>query len=139
MIRIRIPQDEFSASVQDVSGLEHRGAVYKFYNAESELVYIGKTSDLANRIKIHASGKGKSNSTRDIYHNFARVCGFYEDDAVCRDIYETHMINFMKPSLNVDKVWTYESERYDPKYLSKDAIEERESMLKAIEKLDVGL
>lgn len=114
--RLKIPQD--------ISGL------YLFYNQEYELMYIGKSENLKQRINLHLTG---NTNTKSIYHNFKHIRYAEVADPVDREIYETYYINLWKPKLNQEKTLTYRTKFYDKKYNS--MAEEREKHEKKLEEL----
>ena len=87
--------------------------IYFMYNENKELMYIGKTIHLNSRVTDHLAGR---THTSDICHNFNYIKYIEIDNEVLLDDYETYFINSYKPKLNVSKVQTYHSERYNPKY-----------------------
>ena len=87
--------------------------IYFMYNENKELMYIGKTIHLNSRVADHLAGR---THTSDICHNFNYIKYIEIDNELLLDDYETYFINSYKPKLNVSKVQTYHSERYNPKY-----------------------
>lgn len=130
MIRITIPKDSFDCAIQDTSELQEYGGLYKFYDAQGTLLYIGKTGNVRSRIRSHCQLKGH---TRDVAQHFAYVSGFYEIDDVLRDIYETWMINRLWPPLNVDKVYSYRTSRFDAEYQSPEALQKEQEMHRKVD------
>ena len=78
-------------------------------------------------------------STSDIKHNFSYIKCFYCDCPVERDIYETYLINLLKPALNVNKVYTYKTDRWDEKYMSAEALRKQKQLQKRIDDLYFSL
>lgn len=114
-IHIEIPKDNIYVEKQNISIIPKGvSGIYKFYNENNQLVYLGKAKALRQRIGLHLSGK--DSTTGDIYRNFKFVACIYVEDPVHRDIYETYMINSLQPLLNWGKVYTYESKKYNPTY-----------------------
>lgn len=89
--------------------------IYFLYDDEKVLMYVGQTSALRERVQSHLKPKSY-NVLKDLIHNFKYVSYFICENPVERDIYETYLINKMKPKLNIEKVLTYKSERYSKKY-----------------------
>ncbi|MFC5732162.1 GIY-YIG nuclease family protein [Cytobacillus gottheilii] len=115
MINITIPNVDLSFSVSGIYNIPNNMAgLYLFYNDENVLMYVGQTRDLRTRIKLHLNPKTKTSS--GIYHNFKWVEVIFEEDDLSRELYETYMINTLKPLLNFDKVITYKTSRYDNSY-----------------------
>lgn len=74
-----------------------------FYNAQDELLFVGKARKLRPRIKKHFEDtvsvmKNHRNEVTKI-----EVCVI--EDPVEREIYETYIINEFKAKYNVDKVF----------------------------------
>lgn len=53
---------EFDASAF-VDGLSHRPGVYRMYDAEGDIIYVGKARDLKKRVATYFSGKAKDAKT----------------------------------------------------------------------------
>jgi excinuclease UvrABC nuclease subunit len=91
------------------------GGIYFFYNSDYELMYLGKASNIKTRISNHMSNSRLS-ATRYTKHNFSFYKFAKVSCPVDRDIYETYFINKLKPKLNVDRVFLYETDYYTEKY-----------------------
>ena len=98
-------------------------------------MYIGKAACLRQRIRQHMSINSESH---DVNHNFHIVRCIYVDEPYQREMYETFLINTMKPPLNWDKVFTYKSQRYNEKFRDPDIVKqekiEKEIMMKELSK-----
>lgn len=114
MISIVIPDIDVSFPISDIpTNLRGKSGIYLFYSESGELMYIGKTTDLLNRLRIHfSSDKG----TENIRHNFKHVECLFVADPLEMELYETYMINTLKPLLNRQKVLTYLTSYYDVEY-----------------------
>lgn len=77
----------------DTSGL------YLIYNKHSELVYIGKSSDLRKRL-LYSHFNGKDLATRDYYKGFTKVELYYINNKMDLDMLEIYMINQRMPKIN---------------------------------------
>jgi len=151
MIKIEIPRTErFYRDQADL--LLAKGGVYFFHNNDfNELLYIGKTCNVKQRVKIHLTDtrffvnqRGeKHGSTSDIQHNFKWIEVFYVDCPVERDIYETYLINTLRPSLNVNKVYLYKSSRQMDRYKTEKQILyeklKQEKFEKAMESIELNI
>lgn len=102
-------------TTNNVNSIGKTGGIYLFYGSDGELLYLGKAGDLRTRVVQHLNGKS---NTVDICKFFDSVGVIYIDDRVYRDVLETMLINLWKPKLNVDKAWTYDTEKWE--YLSND-------------------
>lgn len=100
-------------SKTELEKIPNTTGIYFIYNENKELMYIGKTIHLNSRITDHLTGR---TNTNDICHNFNYIKYIEIDNNDLLGLYETYFINSYKPKLNVSKVQTYHSERYDPKY-----------------------
>lgn len=131
LILINQPDIDFTFNCQDYKNyltyIKNKSGLYLIYNKEDELLYIGKAKNLYSRIISHLNG---SSNLKDIYHNFYKVKMIFVNDPLYRELYETYMINTLKPLLNVEKVITYRSMRYEENY---NPIVERQNKLMQIE------
>lgn len=98
---------------EELNKIPNTSGVYFIYNKNKELLYVGESVNLNIRIKEHFSGR---TNTWDIYHNFKYIKYIEIVDITLLSIYETYYINLYKPKLNLSKVFSYKSERYNPKY-----------------------
>ena len=136
---MQIPKSEFMIDIR-VNGyekqLEKNQGIYMIYNDEDILLYVGKSKDIRNRIKIHMN-KADSNPLRGYNHNFHYVTGFYVKSYLDLSLYEMYIINTLKPKLNIDNVFTYKTERYLDKLKSSTAVRlERERELEEQKMID---
>lgn len=101
-------------NIQDVECKS--GGIYFIYGEERNLLYIGKSSNISNRIKQHMNGYSEIDySVKDMYKyvEYTKLkC------PVDREIYETYYINKLSPPLNRSKVYLYKSQYY--KYAKKE-------------------
>ena len=114
MINITVPKDDFLYRIEGAkwNTVGKRSCIYKFYNSDNVLLYVGKTKSLQERMIMHL-GNAKHNQLRAFKHNFSYVSGFYTEGDFDNSLYEIYLINTLKPKLNHALVYTYESERYD--------------------------
>lgn len=105
--------NESYISKTELEKIPNTTGIYFMYNENKELMYIGKTIHLNSRVADHLA---RRTHTSDICHNFNYIKYIEIDNEVLLDDYETYFINSYKPKLNVSKVQTYHSERYNPKY-----------------------
>ena len=144
-IKITIPRKKLFY-IYSVEALPTRGGIYMFYNEDQgELLYIGKASNLRQRVKMHlrdtSMGPNRFGGTGDVKHNFRWIETFCVDCPMERDIYETYLINTLKPFLNVGKVYSYKTSRYIDKYKSEEYLkfqeEEEERRIKVFPMLEL--
>ena len=125
MIKVTIPRIKHMFIDDVQTKLPKRGGVYLLYGTgHKELLYIGKAQNLRGRVKGHLTTNKQMEGIR---HNFKWVDYFCVRCPVERDMYETYLINKLKPSLNVDKVYTYITNRWLDKYKSEEQ-KEKERM-----------
>ncbi len=117
MIKIDIPKDDIWIPIEKFYYIPPDvGGIYRIYDKSDKLLYIGKSKKIQYRIRQHL--RGLNSGTEDVKHHFFIVKCFYVECPMEIDIYETYLINTLKPPLNIDKVYTYESSRNDPEYLN---------------------
>lgn len=117
-IKIEIPQMIFSFKKDELHNIPNRSGIYIIFGCNDDVLYVGKAKELRGRVKGHFAG---TTSLKDVAHNFDEVSGFFCDDETERDIYETYIINILKPKLNVEKTYTYKTSRFDDVFLSEKA------------------
>ncbi|NEU26679.1 nucleotide excision repair endonuclease [Paenibacillus polymyxa] len=116
MINITIPTPNITITKQANPELSHiygftdfhliprdKAGIFMFYNAQEELLFVGKARKLRPRIKKHFEDNV---SPIKAYRNevaIIEVC--IVEDAVDREIYETYIINSQKAKYNVEKVY----------------------------------
>lgn len=95
-----IPELDFPAASKNYNEIKdipfYTGGIYFIYNEYGNLVYIGKSANLRNRLYSHFKIHKEYESFR-----FIQI-----DDEFDREIYETYYINKFKPSNNKDKKYT---------------------------------
>jgi hypothetical protein len=114
--KIAIPRSNVVISTTKdivINTIEKEPGVYLFYNNMDQIMYIGKASNMRNRIMSHILG---NSNTADVCHNFSKVECIYVDDPTDRDIYETYLINTLQPPLNIEKVFSFKSQRFSDEY-----------------------
>lgn len=114
MINIDVPNNDIEyLEITSYLSIPKRPGIYYIYNSQYELMYLGKANNLKQRVGQHFRG---CEGTSQIKHNFNFVSCVYVDCPVDREIYETYQINKLKPPLNWEKIYTYQSEKFSPKY-----------------------
>jgi predicted GIY-YIG superfamily endonuclease len=108
MIKIEPPHKTETVFVEKFGGIRKNfGGVYVFKDRFDNVLYVGKTRRFKKRLSEHLRGHGRSKIfsqhifTADLY----ALAEEYE-----REIYETYMIDRLKPKYNVDKVYRKEDE-----------------------------
>jgi len=116
LIQITIPTPEVSITKQTNPELSHiygftdfiliprdKGGIFTFYNANDELLFVGKARKLRPRIKKHF--EDSVSPIKDHREEVARIDVCVVEDAVEREIYETYILNKLQAKYNVDKVF----------------------------------
>lgn len=99
--------------IEDIK--EQGGGIYFIYNQQKELMYIGQTVNIQQRLMQHT---GNWTSKIDIQHNF-----YYADYILIKSkkermLAELRLINMLQPKLNIAGVSTYTTQYYSSKYNS---------------------
>ncbi|WP_433958269.1 nucleotide excision repair endonuclease [Cytobacillus horneckiae] len=80
-----------------------KGGIILFFDANEDLLFIGKARKLRQRVKKHFEDNvSPIKAHRDEVHKIAAI---FVDDAMEREIYETYIINTLEAKYNVDKVF----------------------------------
>ncbi|WP_044639744.1 GIY-YIG nuclease family protein [Risungbinella massiliensis] len=110
MFKIDIPEDDFSYSIHDHLWIKrNKPGIYRFYDRKGTLLYVGKSSNIHNRIKEHLNvNKPVYNPLFFVKHNFYEVKGFFEPNKTLRTIYEEYLIYTLQPACNRRQI-QYES------------------------------
>jgi len=131
MITITIPNFDIELPVDEVNNIpKNKAGIYLFYGANNDLLYIGKTKLLRQRIRQHLLSNDIN--TELLRHHFVFVRCIYVDDSLERDIYETYMVNTLRPLFNIDKVLVDKRNKkdlrkyYEPEVLAEIEKEEAE-------------
>ncbi|MFK4302100.1 excinuclease UvrABC nuclease subunit [Paenibacillus sp. RC254] len=116
MINITIPTPDITITKQANPELSHiygftdfhliprdKSGIFMFYNAQEELLFVGKARKLRQRIKKHFEDTVSPIKANRNEVAIIEVC--IVEDAVEREIYETYIINLQKAKYNVEKVF----------------------------------
>lgn len=80
-----------------------KGGIILFFNANDELMFVGKARKLRPRVKRHFEDTvSPIKMHRDEVYKIAVIV---VEDAMEREIYETYIINHLKAKYNIDKVF----------------------------------
>lgn len=99
-LKVEIPDNELEVSIDDYKTVEKKSGVYKIYNQDGKLMYIGQSENLRRRLYEHFNGKRKG-------YFIEKVCFFYvecENQFIAQsylDMYETYLIRKLRPKYNV--------------------------------------
>ena len=80
-----------------------KGGIILFFNADDELLFVGKARKLRPRVKRHFEDQVSPIKLHRHEVNKIAVCVI--EDAMEREIYETYIINTQKAKYNIDKVF----------------------------------
>lgn len=80
-----------------------KGGIFMFYNANEQLLFVGKARKLRPRIKKHFENKVSAIKMHRDEVTKIDVCLI--EDPVQREIYETYIINELQAKYNIDKVF----------------------------------
>jgi excinuclease UvrABC nuclease subunit len=122
MIKIEIPNpdivvtkkkqlgEQVEAPISSVYGFtdynkipRDKGGIILFFNADDDLMFVGKARKLRPRVKKHFEDTVSTIKTHrdEVY----RIAVLVVEDPMEREIYETYIINMLKAKYNVDKVF----------------------------------
>lgn len=79
---------------------KYEKGIYVFTNIKTEIVYIGKATDLRSRVNAHVSGV---TNTKDVHHDFSNVTLLYLESSVydsAIDFIEKDIIQIFNPKYN---------------------------------------
>ncbi|WP_174731346.1 nucleotide excision repair endonuclease [Mesobacillus harenae] len=80
-----------------------KGGIIMMFNADDELLFVGKARKLRPRVKKHFEDTvSPIKAHRDEVY---KIAVFTVEEAADREIYETYIINTLKAKYNVDKVF----------------------------------
>lgn len=80
-----------------------RPGIYVLYDKDNQVLYVGKSNSLRNRVKQHFYGH--NNSRTNVYANkYESVSLIFCDELTLLDELETRVIQRLRPLLNIDKV-----------------------------------
>ncbi len=80
-----------------------KGGIILFFNANDDLMFVGKARKLRPRVKKHFEDQvSPIKKHRDEVYKIAVIT---VEDAMEREIYETYIINTLQAKYNIDKVF----------------------------------
>lgn len=116
MIKITIPKPDLMIFKKDdpeasnVYGFtdfhqitREKGGIFMFYNADNELLFLGKARKIRQRIKKHF--EDTVSVMKNHRNEVTKIEVYIVDDPMEREIYETYAVNTLKAKYNVDKVF----------------------------------
>jgi hypothetical protein len=127
---------EFKASkIRNAVFTDGKHGVYVFYGDNNEALYVGKSKNVYRRLKEHMHHDSKSRLRKEA----VKIRVYLENNPFHVDIYETFLINELKPRYNYDKSYhddfqTETAERCsEVELLIRDLTEERDEILVEID------
>lgn len=101
---LNIDEQPFN-NVDEIRNISEKCGIYMFYDKDYNLLYVGKTSNLKNRINQHIIKN--SDNTKSISSEFFYYKSFEVEDNLTAGILELYYINVLKPKYNQISVFTY--------------------------------
>ncbi|OCA81611.1 nucleotide excision repair endonuclease [Bacillus sp. FJAT-27225] len=80
-----------------------KGGIILFYDANDDLMFVGKARKLRPRVKRHF--EDNVSPIKDHRDEVKKIAVLVVDDPMDREIYETYAINTLKAKYNIDKVF----------------------------------
>jgi excinuclease UvrABC nuclease subunit len=118
---ITITPPEFSDICEktNLDILKGKSGIYILVDKDGKNLYVGKSIDLHIRMYKHIKSR-----TTSLFKRFVYGFKYFEvDNPVDLEIYETYLINELKPPFNSSKVYVYNSNYLMHKYLLKEETE----------------
>ncbi len=138
MIQIDVPKEDIAVRVNNIELIPRKSGIYLLYGEDKNLLYIGKAENLRDRVKVHVSGQDFS--SRKFSRLIQSISCIFVSCPMERDIYETYMINVLKPTFNTKKVYLYESEIMKNRRLKRrKKIEEENSLRSEKNVIDINI
>lgn len=93
------------SSFNIVKGIQSRGGIYVYRNSNNEPLYVGISRDLHKRVADHLR---PNRGNKDLHkflttHKDCSVTVYYEENEGYRDVYESYLIDQLRPRYNVAK------------------------------------
>jgi predicted GIY-YIG superfamily endonuclease len=102
MLTLELPSFYREYTSGETKDIPKTGGIYYLYNCFKEVIYVGKATNLKNRLRSHLSGKS---NTSLYFEEFSYIRVYPISDPAERDIYETYAINTLKPKHNKAKTF----------------------------------
>jgi len=80
-----------------------KGGIILFFNADDDLLFVGKARKLRPRVKRHF--EDTVSPIKDHRDEVNRIAVCVVEDPMEREIYETYIINKLQAKYNIDKVF----------------------------------
>ncbi len=121
MIQITVPEYEVILPFEEHPQVPSKPGIYCLCGVEGEILYVGQAHNLAEKIMRHATGR---TLLFDVIHNFHIIKCFVCDNPLERELYETFMVQTLRPPLNRERTFLYESGTYDRKYYTPEYLQQ---------------
>ncbi|MFA6423692.1 MAG: GIY-YIG nuclease family protein [Candidatus Magasanikbacteria bacterium] len=94
-----------------IKNLPDAPGVYKFFNSQGEIIYVGKASSLKSRVRSYFAGKKSPRPIEEMIHEVVDIKTETTDSALEAAILEGYYIKKYLPKYNIewrdDKSWNY--------------------------------
>jgi excinuclease UvrABC nuclease subunit len=80
-----------------------KGGIILFFNANDDLLFVGKARKLRPRVKKHF--EDNVSPMKPYRDEVVKIATIVVEDAMEREIYETYIINTLQAKYNIDKVF----------------------------------
>lgn len=111
-IVITLPNEQMRFTKWELRGDEmlvrNAAGVYLLYDKKGSLLYVGKSGNLRKRLLSHVRGHGASSR---FFREIHDIQVYFCDDPTERELYETYLINNLKPRYNTAKAYYIEEDR----------------------------
>lgn len=135
---IDLPSIQFTKNflIKDILTIPNNiSGIYCIYG-NTGLLYIGKAKNVRQRLSQHISHSNLY--SRDCLYGYESLLKYFNYSILnCpadREIYETYLINKMRPKLNKNKTYLYTTSRYETDYYPDELKMEDYSSFKKYEK-----
>jgi hypothetical protein len=103
LLNIQEPVFSLHINVKNLERIPYGiGGLYTLYDKDFNIIYIGKSVNIFDRVRGHVCGK---THTKYFHKEISYICFFHTDSRTEQDIYETYLINIYRPKYNKDKVY----------------------------------
>ncbi|MFD2922167.1 GIY-YIG nuclease family protein [Halobacillus naozhouensis] len=99
-LNVKIPEDEPEVTRETYKSTQRRSGIYKIFNQDEELMYVGQTTNIRRRLYEHFYGKRKGYFIEKVRYFYVD----YNDEFIEQsylNLYETYLIRDLKPRYNV--------------------------------------
>ena len=111
MIQITIP-DFVSLPKNDLSQVKGKAGIYVLLDKDDVILYVGKSADLFQRLNMHINSRDISYAKPFI----EKIKYFEVFNDLDLEIYETYVINQLRPLFNISKVYNYNPSKAKREY-----------------------